>query len=438
MTDPEITQIFTAVEGEKPHFQEISGCSSKTRSLWHQFKSLVIRNGVLYRRFEDPNDIPEKEQLQFILPEKHVINTIKYYHEQLGEVNHFGIRKTTAHLQRFFWWPGMHFDISKFMTRCNTCARFKGPKLVTKQPMKIFKDGVLHGRWHVDLCGPFPKSIDGYKYALVAIESMSGWPVAVPLKTQTAEETAKALISNVFSVYGSPLAILTDQGTNFQSELLQEVMNLYNIKKYKISARHPAANGTAERWIRVLKEHLAMLVNDDQASWPDYLPFVMQAYRSLPHSSTGFSPYEVMFGSPMRTPLMMETGAPPVSKRLKDDYPYWVHETLDKIHQLVREMQNKAAKRMKLYYDRTPLISPFKEGDKVFLYKPDRRKGISPKFNSPWVGPYTILKIINDCNARIRDDQTGRKQIIHIDRLAAFAPEYERKYSVSAAWLTFA
>lgn len=93
-----------------------------------------------------------------------------------------------------------------------------------KPPLKIFQDGVLHGRWHVDIAGPLKESKEGYKYVLVAVEAFSGWPVVVPLKSQNSETIARALITHVFSIFGAPISVMTDRGKPFDSELFHQIM----------------------------------------------------------------------------------------------------------------------------------------------------------------------------------------------------------------------
>ncbi|KAK3909611.1 Pol polyprotein [Frankliniella fusca] len=153
-----------------------------------------------------------------------------------------------------------------------------------------------------------------------------------------ADEIAQALITHVFSIFGAPQSILTDQGKAFDSLLFQEIMELYLIKKYRTTAFHPAANGKAERWIKTLKQHLMILIQNDRLDWPKYLPFIAQAYRSLPHSSHKFSPYEVMFGAPMRTPLDLDRGEPPRQEEMHKMYPVWVRRTMQDIHETVAHM----------------------------------------------------------------------------------------------------
>ena len=211
-------------------------------------------------------------------------------------------------------------------------------------------------------------------------------------------------------------------------------MQLYNIKKYRTSAFHPSANGKAERWIKTLKQQLSMLVDSTQRNWDKYLPFIAQAYRNQPSGVHGFSPYEVMFGAKMKTPLTLSQGSPPWAGEVHTKVAE-VRERLAAIHELVRRRQEAAATKMKQYYDTTALLTPFKAGDKVFLYHPKRKKGISPKLASPWEGPYTITTIINDCNARVRSDTYPHKvYIVHMDRLAAYPSSKEESM---AAWLSY-
>ncbi|KAK3918320.1 Retrovirus-related Pol polyprotein from transposon 412 [Frankliniella fusca] len=431
--DQDIMPILVAVEeGKRPHLNEIVGLSSRSRSLWHQFNSLCMDNQLLHRRFEHPSGLPEKEILQLILPRKYVDSTIQHYHSQLGEVNHFGVAKTLGHLNRFFWWPGMSTDVAAKISKCEKCLKYKGPIKKGKAPLKIFHDGVLHGRWHVDVCD-MPTTTDGYKYLLVAVEALSGWPVMVPMKKQNSETIAKALIEHVFSVYGAPISILTDQGRAFESELFREIMDLYHIKKLRTSSYHPSANGKAERWIRTLKKSIAMLVGKAQHNWPDYVPFVAQAYRSLPHSAHKFSPYEVLFGAPMRTPSTLTQGIPPQAKLL-ESYPYEVREALGQIHDAVRTMNSQAATKMKEYYDKTAMIQPFVVGDKALLYRKVRKSGESLKLKALWEGPFKIIGILNDCNARIeRIDPPKERLIVHMDRLAP----YPKTDDSPGAWLNF-
>lgn len=273
---------------------------------------------------------------------------------------------------------------------------------------------------------------------MVAVEAFSGWPFAIPIKSKSSEEIAEVLIRDVFSVFGSPLAILSDQERCFTSSVIKDIYNIYGIQSSVISLAHPPANGKAEKWIRTLKEHLKMMVSKDQKNWPKYLPLICQAYRSIPHTATKFSPFEVIFGAPMRTPLDLQRGLPPAGNpetTSSENYPFWLRSALEEIHKFVREHSSQAAQRMKSYYDLHVSVSPCKNGDLVWFYHPVRSRGRSPKLDSPWEGPYKIIKVVNDTVAAIQMVHSPHTQrIVHLDKLASYVTP---AHPIQAAWLAF-
>ena len=134
---------------------------------------------------------------------------------------------------------------------------------------------------------------------------------AVLTKTQTSLEVAEKLEEHVFSTFGAPLTIVSDQDKSFNANLLSGIMTLYGITKTRTNQFHPRSNGKVKVFIRTLKQHLCMLVRQDQKDWPKYLPIINQVYRAIPVSSTSFSPYGIMFGVPMRLPIDLLRGELP-------------------------------------------------------------------------------------------------------------------------------
>lgn len=429
-SDPEINPILIPLlQGKgRPLLQEISQHGPITRTLWHQYSSLTIVQKVLYRKFEHPSGNPELTTLQLILPRNFIEPTVQFYHGTVSCAQHYGREKTMALLKRYFYWPFMADSVAQVIDRCEICFKAKGPTHRVKPPLKLFKDGLLHGRWHVDFCGPFVQTKEGYRYILVAVESFSCWPVAVPTKTQKSIEVAQNLIDHVFSVYGAPNSIKTDQGRQFEAQLLNDVMKLYGIERSHTTPFHPQANGKVEVFIRTLKEHLRMLVQTNQKDWPKHLSLICQVYRALPVSSTSYSPYEILFGFPMRLPIDLVRGKPPQessshqAQKAYAEYPLVLRQQLWKLHEEVRHNIQKAARQMKENYDKTANYTPFEVGQKVWLFTPTRAKGLSPKLQMDrWTGPWVILHILNDCVARIQLLENLKKiQIVNVERLAPF------------------
>ena len=93
-----------------------------------------------------------------------------------------------------------------------------------------------------------------------------------------------------------PSVILSDQGWEFENNLMQELCLLCEAHKTRTTPYHPASDGLVERFNRTLPMMLAMLAGENRDDWDDLLPAVMMAYRSSVHESTGFSPCRLMFG----------------------------------------------------------------------------------------------------------------------------------------------
>ena len=138
----------------------------------------------------------------------------------------------------------------------------------------------------------------------------------------------------------------------------------------------------------------------------------------------------------MRTPLSMTREPPPQIPASLDQYPWALRNAIFKIQHEVRKIRAEAATRMKHFYDRNAGLAPFTVGDKVFLYnKALKSSEVSRKLHIPWSGPYTVLTIINDCDARIQNDERPSDvQIVHMDRLAPF-PRIGK--DDVGAWLTY-
>ena len=102
---------------------------------------------------------------------------------------------------------------------------------------------------------------------------------------------------------GIPSEILTDQGSNFTSQLLTELYQMLHIHPIRTSPYHPQTDGLVERFNQTLKSMLRKTATKKDRDWDKIIPFLLFAYREVPQSSTGFSPFELLYGRPVRGPL---------------------------------------------------------------------------------------------------------------------------------------
>ena len=136
---------------------------------------------------------------------------------------HLGLHKTTARIRRHFHWPGLRSDVAQFCRSCPQCQKtsVKGPSRAPLQPLPVI--GTPFNRLGMDIVGPVEKSKTGNRYMLVITDYATRYLEVFPLKSTKAKSVAFSLIQ-FFSRVGFPCEILTDQGTNFISVLLKQVL----------------------------------------------------------------------------------------------------------------------------------------------------------------------------------------------------------------------
>ena len=214
-------------------------------------------------------------------------------------ISHPSAKSTSTLITNKYVWKAMRRDIKTWTRECDRCQRFKVNKHVESGIQPYDTPPVRFANIHMDIVGPLPSS-QGYKYLLTAIDRVTRWAEAYPIRTQTAENCLKA-VTQWISRYGLPESITTDRGANFTSNIWQEVTTSLGIKLQHTTAYNPEANGVIERYHRTLKTALASSCIDED--WSKKLPWVLLSLRATPHAALGASPAEAVFGKCLRLPL---------------------------------------------------------------------------------------------------------------------------------------
>jgi transposase InsO family protein len=150
----------------------------------------------------------------------------------------------------------------------------------------------------IDLAFGLPETDEGYHGVLVITEFLSKYPFAVPIKSKLAAEIAEHLF-NFISLFGPPELMLSDRGKEFINQLVDELLNQIGIEHVVTSSYHPRTDGLTEKYNQTLLRALRKHADDNPTTWPKWLPYCLMAYRDTIHSSTGYTPYELMFGRKM-------------------------------------------------------------------------------------------------------------------------------------------
>ncbi len=180
----------------------------------------------------------------------------------------------------------MYDDIKEYIKTCDTCQRFGKPE--RNEPLHSIKVLQLFERVGIDIVGPLPKTLKGNRYIVVAIEYLTKWPEARALANATAENVADFIYEEIICRQGTPKIILTDQGTHFKNQMVNELCNKFKIEHRLSSPYHPQTNGLVERFNRTLTGMLAK--TNDIFNWDLHIPSVLLAYRTTKHSTTQIYP----------------------------------------------------------------------------------------------------------------------------------------------------
>ncbi len=154
----------------------------------------------------------------------------------------------------------------------------------------------------MDIVGPLPRSTQGNRFVLVVCDYATRYLAAVAMKHIDAASVAEELIK-IFARVGVPKEVLTDQGTNFTSQLLTELYRMLHVRPIRTTPYHPQTDGLVERFNQTLKLMLRKTTVKQGKDWDKLLPYLLFAYREVPQASTGFSPFELLYGHQVRGPL---------------------------------------------------------------------------------------------------------------------------------------
>ena len=215
-----------------------------------------LQDGVIYRRWV-PRGQDETEMAveQLVLPPKCRPTVLQLEHD-IPLAGHMGKDKTARRvLQRFR-------DVANYFRACPECQKTSTRRVhpAPMVPLPIIQEPFQ--RIAMDIVGPLPRSHSGKKYVQVVCDYATRYPEAIPLHSIDAEHIAEELVK-LFAWVGVPSEILTDQGSNFVSQLLAEVYHLLHIKPIRTSPYHPQTDGLVERFNQTLKSMLRRTAKEE-------------------------------------------------------------------------------------------------------------------------------------------------------------------------------
>jgi hypothetical protein len=385
--DSTITHLYDLVQSQ-------SNVDAKTICVYS-----IHSNGLLIRKFlggKSDNKLGSSSCVQIIVPYSLRGKILHLAHSVMAS-GHFGVGRTRKRILMYFHWPGVMKDVQRFCRSCDVCQRLGKCSKLQKVPMVL--PPIVEkpfSRVSIDIVGPLNTTTKGNRYVLTIVDHATHWPEAYPLPDRSSATVAKAF-SDFISRFGIPEAVLNDLGTEFKSELFQILLSFYGVSQLNCSVAHPQTNSVAERSHRVMKAMMTVFCDQCKSSdWDDALGHLLFAYREVPISEYGFSPYEMLFGRHVRGPLSIafdswwEAGEHEASPHVID-YMTDLRDNIQVALETVHQKQAEAQVKNKLYYDRKAREVTYQPGDSVLVLQTQPGKPLSLHLT----GPHKVIKQVS-------------------------------------------
>nr|XP_023887116.1 uncharacterized protein LOC111999228 [Quercus suber] len=239
-----------------------------------------------------------------------------------GLMGHFGVRKTLDVLHEHFFWPKMKRDVERACARCITCRQAKSRVL----PHGLYTPLPVPSAPWVDISMDFvlglPRSRNGKDSIFVVVDRFSKMAHFISChKTDDATHIADLFFREIVRLHGVPRSIVSDRDVKFLSYFWKVLWGKLGTKLLFSTTCHPQTDGQTEVVNRTLSTLLRTIIQKNLKNWEDCLPFIEFAYNRSVHSTTNFSPFEIVYGFNPLTPLDL---LPLPVNEMTSDW-VWVH-----------------------------------------------------------------------------------------------------------------
>ena len=388
----------------------------------------IGQDGLLYhldhnrkRNIQDPFS-------QLVIPQSLKFEILSNVHDHVSGA-HFGIHKTFQKVKQRYWWKGMFKDVEHWCKSCQDCQMRKSPRNSKKAPLLPIPVGNAFERIAVDVLGPFPPSNKNNRYIVVFTDYLTRWNESFAVPSTEASVIARLLVDEVIARHGAPKVLLSDRGKNFLSKLVAEVCKIFQIHKVNTSSYHPQTDGLVERFNSTLCQSLSMYVAKNQKDWDEYIPLILFAHRTSVLEAIGDSPFYVLYGREPRLPIdvkLLPTAPDDLTKSIFEHRKRIV-EKVELAQNLAKENLQRSQQKMKDYYDQKSKQPTFEVGQRVWIYTPKTKKGLSRKLLHNWFGPYRIVEKSSPVHFRLRTETNKKVTFaVHANRMKPFFDPDER------------
>ncbi|CAM6093902.1 unnamed protein product [Calypogeia fissa] len=262
--------------------------------------SYMLVKGILHKQGIDG-------RLRRCLEEKEIKVVIRAMHKEEAGGHYAATTTTRKILDARYWWPTLHKDVNLFVRGCDPCQRVGKPMRSHNHPPTTILPLAPFEKWGIDFIGPITLvTRRKCRYIILAMDYATKWVEALPTPKNDAKTAAKFMYEHIFTRFGPLLEIVSDRGTHFLNEMVEEMTDNYLVKHRKTTPYHPKANGLIERANGITRKILNKTIAAHKTDWDNKLFSAVFFYNLAFKTTTRHSPYFLVYGQQAIVPVVFE------------------------------------------------------------------------------------------------------------------------------------
>ncbi|KAG8497464.1 hypothetical protein CXB51_008660 [Gossypium anomalum] len=273
-------------------------------------------------------------------------------------------------IMRFgYYWATMEGDCINYAKKCHKCQIYGDKIHVPPSPLHVMTSPWPFSMWGMDVIGPIlPKASNGHRFIFVVIDYFTKWVEAASYANVTKSAVSRFLKKEIICRYRMPERIISDNALNLNNKTIAEVCDRFKIKHHNSSPYRPKMNGAVEAANKNIKKIMGKMT-ETYRDWYEKLPFALLAYRTSVRTSTGVTPFSLVYGMEAILPIEVEIPSLLILTEIRLDEAEWVQSRYDQLN-LIEEKRLKAVRHGQIYqkrmirdYDKKVRPREFREGD---------------------------------------------------------------------------
>ncbi|EGT58792.1 hypothetical protein CAEBREN_30988 [Caenorhabditis brenneri] len=332
---------------------------------------------------------------RILVPEKIKTMLFDSFHGNMSSGGHLCWRKSLEKAQRKYFWPGMRGDFLEWTNQCLPCQRRKSLAPANRELQAVVCTTAVFEKVGLDLTGPLRESTRGNRYYLNIVCWFSKFVISVAIPDATTETVSRAFVEQCILKYGTPAEIITDNARNFTSGDFKDIGEQMGFKHHFSIPHHSRGNGATERTFRTFHNMVSKYVNKTHTDWDSVLPCVTSAYNTAVHSTTGESPFFLVYGRDPVFPIdrLLNKEIVDVDEVNPETWKEHLLTTLTHAWKTAAEQSKHSQLQYQEFANRGAKVKDIRIGDRVLIRNYDSKVKQSRKLVHNWLDGYRVTAV---------------------------------------------